>query len=275
MQDHVQRPGLVEVDRLHAGTHYRSVGAGPPVLLIHGVGVDLTMWDAQVVALADRWTVIRYDMLGHGGSAKPPGQRSLGDFAEQIVFLLDHLRLARVAVVGFSMGGMVALALAVRHPERVERLVILNAVYARTPQQSAAVLARLRQVEVVGPAANVEAALKRWFTPAFAAARPDAIEAVRRRVETNDRLGYLNAYRVFATGDAELIEPLRGIRCPTLVVTGELDPNSTPEMARRMAAMIPGARAVILPGLPHMAPVEGADVVNDLLREFLTAAPGG
>ncbi|MSP87982.1 MAG: alpha/beta fold hydrolase [Alphaproteobacteria bacterium] len=221
--------------------------------------------------MARHWTVVRYDMLGHGGSTNPPGQRSLRDFVEQIIRLLDYLGFPRAAIVGFSMGGMIAQAVAVNHPDRVERLGILNAVYARTPEQRAAVLERLRQVEVSGPAANVDIALKRWFTPAFAAAHPATIEAVRRQVVTNDHLGYLNAYRVFATADADLIEPLRTIRCPTLVATGELDPNSTPDMAHRMAATIPGAHAVILPGLPHMVPIEGAAAVNNLLHEFMAS----
>lgn len=272
MRNEACRPGPPEVDGNYAGTHYRLAGAGPPVLLIHGVGVDLAMWDSQAAFLARHRTVVRYDMLGHGDSPGSPGQRSLGDFVEQIVTLFDHLRLPRAAIVGFSMGGMIAQALAVSYPDRVERLAILSAVYARAPEQRAAVLARLRQVEVSGPAANVEFALKRWFTPAFAAVHPAVIEAVRRRVVTNDHQGYLNAYRIFATADADLIEPLRTIRCPTLVATGELDPNSTPDMARRMAATIPGAHAVILPGLPHMAPIEGAAAVNNLLHEFMASA---
>ena len=74
---------------------------------------------------------------------------------------------------------------------------------------------------------------------------------------------------MFAQGDVELIDAIGAIRCPTLIATGELDPNSTPAMAHSMAARISGARAVIWPGLPHLAPVEGAAAVNELLVQFL------
>ncbi|MBM3573507.1 MAG: alpha/beta fold hydrolase [Alphaproteobacteria bacterium] len=265
-------PGQSDSDALHGGTYYRLSGRGNPVVLIHGVGADLTMWDAQVAALGTRYAVVRYDMLGHGGTAKPPGERSLADFVRQLLILLDHLKWQRATFVGFSMGGMVAQAFAVRHPERVERLAILNAVYDRSPAASAAVVERAKQVARDGPAANVEVALKRWFTPAYAAAHPEVLAAVRQRMETNDLQGYLNAYRVFATGDRELVEAIRAIACPTLVATGALDPNSTPEMARRMAEIIPNAKLEIWPGLAHMTPVEGAKVVNLSLLRFLAAA---
>jgi len=238
---HDDRTGRV-VD--HDGTRYRVDGAGHPLVLIHGVGMDLTMWDAQTAALGRHLTVIRYDMLGHGGSATR-SHAKLRDFVDQLRRLLDHLSLDRVYLVGFSMGGMVAQAFAVHHPDRVARLVIMSAVYDRPLAARAAVEERVRQVEREGVGANLDAALKRWFTPAYAAAHPEALATVRRRFAANDPAGYLAAYRVFATGDVELVDSIRTIRCPTLVATGELDPNSTPAMAERMAALIPGARAVV------------------------------
>ena len=168
---HDDRTGRV-VD--HDGTRYRVDGAGHPLVLIHGVGMDLTMWDAQTAALGRHLTVIRYDMLGHGGSAMAPGA-TLTDFVDQLRRLLDHLAADQVFLVGFSMGGMVAQAFAIRHPDRVARLVIMSAVYDRPPAARAAMQDRVRQVEREGAGANLEVALKRWFTPAYAAAHPEAL----------------------------------------------------------------------------------------------------
>ncbi|RED44814.1 alpha/beta fold hydrolase [Aestuariispira insulae] len=264
----VERHGT-ERDWIEAGTHFRMEGQGPAVILIHGVGLDLTMWAAQVAALKDRYTVIRYDMIGHGLSAKPPGARRLKDYVIQLENLVRYLELDQVALVGFSMGGLVARGYAERHPARMARLVIMNSVYQRSDDQQAAVMVRYRQAEDEGPQKLIEAALDRWFSPAYAKANPDVLAAVRARLESNDRQGFLAAYRLFAKADQADAGRISAINCPTLVCTGASDGGSSPEMASRMAAAIPGARCHIWPGLRHMAPVEGAKEVSETLLDFL------
>ena len=115
-------------------TAYRTAGRGAPVVLIHGVGLDATIWEAQAAALAERYRVVAYDMLGHGQSACPPGARALGDFVDQLAELLDALELRRVALVGFSMGGLVARAFAAAYPERVSHLALLSTAYRAQPR---------------------------------------------------------------------------------------------------------------------------------------------
>ncbi|MGF1609627.1 MAG: alpha/beta fold hydrolase, partial [Kiloniellales bacterium] len=179
------------------GTFCRVEGppGAPPVLLLHGVGLDLGMWDALAPALAARWRVLRYDLLGHGRSADPPGARCLDDFLAQLDSLLDHQGFDQAALVGFSMGGIVARAYAASRPQRVSRLVVMNSVFERSAAEREAVAARCAAVAQGGPAANLEAALARWFTPAFAAAQPAVVARVREVVAANG-LGYLKAYRV-------------------------------------------------------------------------------
>lgn len=248
---------------------HRSEGQGDPVVLIHGVGLDHTMWDATAAVLSAGHRVIRYDMLGHGQSENPAGERRLDDFVDQLARLLDELELPRASLVGFSMGGLVALRFALRFPERLERLVILNSVYRRTSEQAAAVLARVDEVAAHGPSSTIDAALARWFSPEYGSAHPEVLAAVRARLEANDPRGYLNAYRVFAHADDELAGQLENIAAPTLVMTGELDIGSTPAMAEAMAAEIPNAQLAVLEGQRHMMPVEAADAVNAALLDFL------
>ena len=258
-------------DRVHGGTYFLDVGdpkvGGGAVVLIHGVGLAHRMWDAQEQAFASRLRVVRYDMLGHGRSANPPGERNVIDFVHQLDQLLMNLNFERASLVGFSMGGLVARAFAGRHPERVERLVLVSTVYNRLEAERAAVRARYAAAEAGGDL--TEAALRRWFSPEFAEVHPEAVAAVRGRLQANDRDGYLRAYRVIAEAyDAE--EDLAAIACPSLVITGELDSSSTPAMARAMAAELPNAEALILPGLRHMVPIEGSGVLNRALLAFLT-----
>jgi pimeloyl-ACP methyl ester carboxylesterase len=250
-------------------------GTGPPVILIHGVGLDLGMWDAQATALAPRCRVIRYDMIGHGGSAVRPGALALDDFVAQLDGLCRDLGLDRVSLVGFSMGALVAQAYALAQPERVARLVVMSGIYDRDPAARAALRGRWQEASRHGPKALIEAALVRWFSPQYRAQNPGAVMAIRRRLERNDRHGFLAAYRVFAEADAALAGRLGAIACPTLVMTGALDPGSTPEMARAMAAAIAGARLEVLPGARHLMPVEAAQAVSAALLAFLDGTDRG
>ena len=113
------------------GTHVRATGAGAPLVLIHGVGLDLEIWEPLVPRLQPRRRLIRYDMRGHGLSAKPPGPYRLDDFVDQLDRLATALELEQFDLVGFSMGGMVAEAFAARFPARVRRLALLHTVHDR------------------------------------------------------------------------------------------------------------------------------------------------
>ena len=256
-------------DRINAGTHFRIDGDGPTVMLIHGVGLDLDMWAAQASALAARYTVIRYDMLGHGASAKPSGALHLASLVAQLDMLHGYFRLGRSVVVGFSMGALVARAFAAAHGERLAGLVLLNGVYDRSPAERDSILERLRQGETDGPNSLIEAALGRWFSPGFRAAAPDTVAAVVDRLRANDPRNFLAAYRTFAEADDAAAGLIPTLPCPTLVATGEDDRGSTPAMATALAAAIEGAECHVLPGLAHLAPIEGADRVNALLLDFL------
>jgi len=252
-----------------AGTAYQVTGKGEPVVLIHGVGLNKDMWGGQVVSLAEQYQVITYDMLGHGESAMPHADTGLEGYAGQLLELIDHLGLARVHVVGFSMGGLVARAFAVHYPEHLASLVILNSVFARTPEQRAGVVERTRQAAEFGPNANAEAALARWFSREYLAASHAQVDNIRRTLASNDPQGYLTTYSLFATQDMYRADDLPALSVPTLVATGELDAGSTPEMARQLAARIPGAQVAILAEQRHMMPVESPRLVNQLLVGFL------
>lgn len=254
------------------GTRYWRQGRGTPIVLIHGVGLDATMWQAQFAALAQEHEVVAYDMLGHGDSALPGENAGLEAYADQLGALIDYLALERVAVVGFSMGGLVARAFALRHPDRLAAMVVLSSVFERDSEQRAGVRQRIAQSREQGPAANVDEALKRWFSPNFRRSHPDRIAAIHETVSSNHPQGYYRSYALFGTQDDFGAERLETIRVPVLVATGELDPGSTPRMARALAARLPNAEVHILPGQRHMAPMEAPEVVNQLIQHFLVRA---
>jgi 3-oxoadipate enol-lactonase len=261
----------------HGGTAYVVEGVegnAPPLVLVHGMGLNRDMWDWQLPPLVARFRVVRYDLLGHGESDPPGDACSMDDLVRQLDRLRDHLDIPRCALVGFSLGGLIVRAYALAHPDRVAALAILNSAHDRTDAERAGMRERYRRAVEHGHVATIDAALERWFTPDFAARRPDVLDRVRRWMEANDPADYPKVYRVLAESDAELATSIAAIRCPTLVLACEEDHGNSPDMARRMAALIPGARTAIIPKLRHMALAEDPPAVSAVLVPFLEEALG-
>ena len=256
------------------GTFYTLTGpAGAPVVaLIHGLGLNNACWQWLAPVLETRFRVLRYDLIGHGRSANPIGKATLKMLADQLARLLDHIGVEKAAVIGFSLGGMIARRFAQDYPTRTQALVVLHSPHRRSETAQAAILARVEQARAEGPGATVEAALDRWFTPAFRTANPDMMQLVRGWVLANDPAIYPALYLVFAEGIADVIAPTPPLHCPTLVITGDEDFGNGPEMARAIAAEIPGATALILPGLRHMALAEDPPAINAPVLSFLQGA---
>ena len=251
------------------GTALELHGSGPGVILIHGFGLRRAMWQWQLPVLSPHFRVVTYDLYGHGESAPPQGTPSLSMFSAQLRRVMDQCGIERAAVVGFSLGGMIARRFALDHPDRLSALAILHSAHERTPAERDAILMRVRACRDSGPSANVDSALERWFTPAFRAEAPALVAMVRGWITGNDPAVYARIYQVLADGDREIAQGLAGISCPTLVMTGADDPGNTPAMSRNMAGLIPGARLVILPELRHMALAESPSQVNRPLSAFL------
>ncbi|MFM8747281.1 MAG: alpha/beta fold hydrolase [Aestuariivirga sp.] len=262
-------------ERTPRGTALETRGHGDAaVVLVHGLGLNRQSWQWQAPALAERYRVITYDLHGHGESSLPPERPSLAMFSDQLRELMDHLRLYEAAVLGFSLGGMIARRFAMDNPDRLWALGVLHSAHARDTAAQDAILRRVEQARAEGPAATVEAALQRWFTDDFRAANPALMNTVRGWIMANRREVYWPIYQVLADGVSELIAPSPPINVPTLVMTGDEDHGNSPAMSRAIAAEIPGADLVILPGLRHMALAEAPDTFNAQLLGFLERASG-
>jgi pimeloyl-ACP methyl ester carboxylesterase len=239
-----------------------------PLVFIHGVGLDHTMWDPVVRALRHRRTV-SYDMIGHGTAPKPAGPYALETFVRQLDTIVEALA-SEVDLVGFSMGALVAQGYALRPDASIRRLVLLNGVHDRSESERKGIVDRVVEARAGGYASTIEPALRRWFTPQFTEGSPDVVAAVRERLERNDVRAYADAYEVFATADVELAGRMGAVTQPTLVVTGSEDQRSTPAMACALADAMPDARALIVPGLRHLTPLEAPDLIAKTIDDFTT-----
>ena len=239
------------------------------MLLIHGVGLDHTMWDPLVTALSGSFRLIRYDIVGHGQTPVYRDPLTFADLTAQLKEVLDDRDIGSVSLVGFSLGALIAQAFTLAHPDYINKLVLLNSAHTRTPEQQAGILSRLNQVVDHGASSNVKASIERWFTPEFRHAFPEQIRKVESRLERNNVAGFVPAYRLFAESDSVFASQLGNIRIPTMVITGELDVGSTPDMSRTIAAGISDSVLKIYPGVKHMLPVENAEKLSEDLCRFL------
>lgn len=229
------------------------------------------MWRDVVDDLRADYRVLAYDLFGHGRSAPPPATPSLALFAAQLRGLLDAAGVESCAVVGFSLGGMICRRFAMDAPARATALGIFNSPHERGREAQREVESRA-DATAAGIESTVEAALERWFTPAFRAARPGYIAQIRARLLANDPAVYAACRRVLARGVAELIRPEPPIRCPALVATCAEDRGSSPAMARAIADEMPAARLLIVPKLRHMGLVESPGEFIAPLRRLLAEA---
>jgi pimeloyl-ACP methyl ester carboxylesterase len=256
---------------IHNGTTYELTGPedAPVVALIHGLGLTRAVWQWLLPDLT-KFRVLTYDLIGHGETAPPEGDPTLKDLSDQLAALLDHLHIDKAAVVGFSLGGMIARRFAQDYPQRTTALAVLHSAHTRTEKQQAAILYRVAQAEAEGPEATVDLALQRWYTDAAQAQRPDLMALTRQWVLANKREVYVKLYRILANGVPEIVAPNPPITAPTLVLTGDEDHGNNPAMSIAIAEDIPRARLVILKGLRHMALAEAPQAVNRPVVDFLT-----
>jgi len=239
-------------------------------VLIHGMGLDLRMWDAQVPVLARSFRTIRYDVRGHGRSATPPTGYCDERF-EDLRLFLDHLQIDRTHLVGLSMGAEIAVGFTLRHPERVRSLTAMDPYVAGYRYRQWA----FKTVWTIARAEGLERAVAYWITdPIFAMAmrRPEVAARLREMVAEHsgvmwaDRGPYPKPAGPRPPSDFERLEE---IAVPTLVICGELDLPDFRAIADDLAARVPGARQVIVRDAGHMSPMEQPAAVNRAMVQFL------
>jgi 3-oxoadipate enol-lactonase / 4-carboxymuconolactone decarboxylase len=243
----------------------------PPLLFSNSLGTTLEMWDEVVCGLAPFYCCIRYDTRGHGRSEVLDRPLSIDDLASDAAGLLDALGIARAHVIGLSIGGMTAQALAVAKPEKVASLTLM-ATSAFLPPASLWE-ERAQTVLKNGTAAVADATMERWFTKAFREAAPHRVERMRTTLLAISGVGYAACCR--AIRDMDLRPRIGAISAPTLIVAGQDDPSTPPAMSEELKERIAGSELVVLSPAAHLLAIERADAVVPRLLSFLAEREGG
>ena len=254
------------IDVQGAKFHCRVEGPAPApwLVLSNSLGADLTMWDDQMPALAQRFRVLRYDTRGHGASAVTPGPYSIERLGRDVLALLDALEARKAHFCGVSMGGMTGMWLGAHAAERIDRLVLANT----APQIGTPEIwnTRIDSVRKGGLAAIADPLMERWFTERFRNRAPATVARIRGTLIASSSEGYVAACA--AVRDADLWGVVGGIAAPTLVIAGTHDPSTPAAEGRKLAQRVTGARYVELDAA-HISNVEQAERFTAELTGFL------
>lgn len=262
-------PPLETVERHGRRIAFRAAGAGPPVLLLHGIGSGSASWAAQLDALAGQYRAIAWDAPGYGGSDPLPGAAPpSGAYGDAVGDLLDGLGLERVHLVGHSLGGLIAAAFCARHPARISSVTLSDAAagYLESPDEIRVgrLEARIRAMAELGPAEVAKRRAREVLSPGAPDEVYEKVRAVQSRLRPE---GYAQAARMLHGSD--IFADAAAIRAPALVMYGSEDKVTPESLGREIAAAIAGARYVTLPGLGHASYVEGPEAFNAALTGFL------
>lgn len=251
---------------------YEERGQGDALLLLHGLGCSASDWGLQMPALSQKYRVIAPSLRGFGGSDKPAGPCSIMQYADDVVTLLDRLNIERAHVLGHSMGGAVAMQLAVARPERLDSLIVINAQPSFGVRDWRRYLMLLMRFMAGGPA-GMERMTRflacRLFPHDHQAALRDQM---RTRYAGNDRRAFLAAINALAGWSVEHM--IDRVATPTLVLAGEHDVTPV-DSAREFADRLPNGRLEVVADSGHATPFDQHDVVNKLVMEFLSTTSWG
>lgn len=238
---------------------------GPTVVFANSLGTDFRIWDRVASLLVADFRVVLYDKRGHGLSDATPAPYAMTDHVHDLAALLEHLGIGRTAVVGLSVGGMIAQGIAAMRPDLVTALVLCDTAHKIGTDELWN--ARIDAVTKNGIASLADGIMERWFTPSY------------RRADNADYAGYVNmlvrqpaegyAGTCAALRDADLTESTRALKLPTLLLVGDQDGSTPPELVRSTAELISGSRFEVVKDAGHLPCIEQPAATARLIRDFL------
>ena len=235
-----------------------------PIVFIHGVGLTYEIWQPQLDFFKN-YSNLSYDILGHGKSSLTKQNINFDDFSEQLIELINELKIEKIHLVGFSIGSLIARNFATRYSERLQSLILLGSIYKRSEQQQKTVNERFEQAKKKLKLSSQ--ALKRWFTDKYLEDNPDTYEKISSILSANNMANFLKVYELFVRHKND--EDFEKIYCKTLVMTGENDVGSTIEMSQQLKDLINNSELKIIKDGKHLCGIECADDVNLAIKNFV------
>ena len=234
-----------------------------PIVFIHGVGLNHKIWEPQINVFEN--TFLAYDILGHGKTPLDKEHLSFDDFSNQLINLIDELNIRRIHLVGFSIGSLIARNFASKYSDRLESLILLCSIFRRTEKQQQIVKDRF---ELAKKSKSLsKQALKRWFTDEYLEKNPNTYKKISSILEQNSMENFLKIYELFVNHKDD--EQFEKIKTKTLIMTGEGDIGSTPEMSINLSKVINNSNVKIISKGKHLCSIECADDVNMAIKKHI------
>jgi 3-oxoadipate enol-lactonase len=257
---------------LHQGhTCYDLLGpeAGPVVVFSHSLAADQGLWAEQVPPLlAAGYRVLRTDLRGHGGSSAPPAPYTIEQLADDVIVVLDALRIERCHFVGLSIGGMIGQSLGLRHANRLHSLMLCDT-QSESPADAATFWGPM--IESITAAGSLEPiadrTMDRWLTAGYKRAHSNRWQQIRDTVAACTPTGYIGCTR--AIGNFHFTDRLATVKTPVLVACGTEDPRATPAESRHIASLFPNGRYDEFTGARHVPNVEQPEAFNRVMLQWL------
>ena len=234
-----------------------------PIVFIHGVGLNHKIWEPQINEFEN--TFLAYDILGHGKTPLIKENLSFDDFSNQLINLIDELNLRRIHLVGFSIGSLIARNFATKYNNRLQTLTLLNSIFHRSNPQQKIVDERFEKSKSSNIISND--ALIRWFTEDYLKKNQKTSEWISSILNKNNMKNFNKVYELFVKHKDD--EDFKKIKAETLVITGEGDVGSTPEMSKNLSKVIENSKLKIIPKGKHLCSIECADDVNNAIKEHI------
>ena len=238
-----------------------------PLVFIHGVGLDHQMWEPQTNSLKE-YSIITYDLLGHGKTPFNKEEITLDDFSKQLLSVLDFLKVDKCNLVGFSLGSLIALDFASKFQSRLKSLTVIGTTYKRTDNERALVVDRFNQAKLNKPISKQ--ALKRWFSDEYLKTHPEVYNQFMKILnkEPKEHSNFLKAYKLFAY-HYDNLEMIKRISTKTLIMTGADDSGSTVAMSKSLSSDLINSSFIEINNGKHLCSIECADDVNINIKNFI------
>ena len=235
-----------------------------PIVFIHGVGLTYEIWQPQLDFFKN-YSTISYDILGHGKSSLTKKNISFDDFSDQLIELINELKIDKIHLVGFSIGSLIARNFATKYNDRLQSLILLGSIYKRSEQQQEIVNQRFEQAKKELKLSRQ--ALNRWFTDKYLENNPGTYEKISSILLGNNMVNFLKVYELFVKHKND--EDFEKINTKTLIMTGEYDIGSTIEMSKQLNNVIKDSELKIIKDGKHLCGIECADEVNFSIKNFV------
>ena len=247
--------------------HFTQTGEGPGLFLIHGIGAAEDAWRFIVPKLTKYFTVITYDLRGHGKSPVTNNNFTLSDLIDDLEKIREKTKIKKAHFMGHSLGGMIAPAYANKFPDNTISVGLLSTVADRSTKDKQKVLDIIKKMELGSLPEILSTLTNRWFTDDFIKKNKSIVDQrIQQVTDTNPEV-FLNVFKIYA--ETEMISWLKEIKKPCLVLTGENDLGCSPEHNKKISSELINSKLVILPNVKHSILLEEPDQTSINILKFL------